>query len=150
MSAPASLVVELDVQVRLSQKVDVVAYFNGFDAAAQRHYAHVSVTEWGYDDEFQRPMAFLMETAHEEAIPFDLIPGGASTPMSGDITDSTEAVAGRTGRERDWSLDDFYALADAVTWIAEIYLDRVSPAERTEADERLATRLAARTETPLF
>lgn len=160
----ASLTVDLDLRVRLTQKIEMPAYFTALGsesplAGRQREiYADLDLYEWGFEEEHQRPIAWLLSLAHQEATPFNLVAGLGAHVVDGDVEDSEASVEGRHGPARDgtgrhWAQTDFYTLADQVDWVAEVYLARLDAdptSERTERDQVLAARLASRTDTPLF
>lgn len=146
---------DLSLTLHLSQRVDADVYFAGLDTPQTRErYRALDLVEWGFEEEYERPIAWLLAEADVEAAPLTLV--GDREPLHADVTRSEIRVFGRYGKDGHWTLDDFYDLADRVDWIAQTWLDHLAAnpnrgdGHRTERDRILATRLASRCDTPLF
>lgn len=123
-SVLGALSLEVTATIRVRQTVDLVAVFAGLHAVDQQHYQSLDLAEVGFEEEWERPLAFLWPE-DDDVVPFNLS-RSVNAPVWGDIQECEVRLRQRGetrhyGREAAWSEADFDMLVAQVPWMAAFH-----------------------------
>src|SRR4051812_21948324 len=121
--------VRVNAELRVEVEFNIIQYFKELTADDRtRHwYWNLSSTEWGFDHEWERPIAWLTQAVSEayEVTGMGGYPKGSPIRDQTDELDFTgDRVEERNGvrasfRDQYWTEEDFEALIAAVPWLGQ-------------------------------
>lgn len=112
--------VQFEFEVKTSAVINLVEHFTNMSPFHRSQYFTLDLAETGFEQEFERPIAWLMDVLQDEAMGFGsaMVTGGSAGFSDGDISDPDIRVH-RDDRDRygSWAEADFDALVVAVPWL---------------------------------
>ena len=121
--------VRVNAELNIEVEFNIVQYFKELtaDDRTRGQYWGLSSTEWGFDHEWERPIAWLTQEvseAYETTGMFGYPKGSAIRDHTGDIDFSGDTVEERNGvytkyENRYWTEEDFEVLIAAVPWLGK-------------------------------
>lgn len=129
--------------VRVHTTFDVVAFFAALTPVQRRRYENIDLYEYGFEDEYQRPAAYLMAHVvdNSETHVDDQHAQTRSDEADLDFRVLTSGTD-RTAEPWEWHQSDFDALAVEVPWLRDVYDTARAAAGELSPDE--ARRVALR------
>ena len=119
--------VRIDAELRVEVQFDIIRYFKEFtpDARRREWYWGMDLSEWGFDSEFERPIAWLTREVSEAYDPTGMGGYPKGHPIqdhTGGLDFSGERIEERNGvraghKDQYWTEADFEALIAAVPWL---------------------------------
>lgn len=107
--------VDFDFSVRISTTIDLIAFYAEMPESQRAEYWNHDIAEWGYDAEWERPIAYAMAWVDDG--------GDVMEPMGRGVVRSFVDTDWSDGPR--WSEEDFDALAAGVPWLDR--RERLSP-----------------------
>lgn len=119
--------VRIDAELHVEVEFNIVQYFREFtpDARHREMYWGLSLSEWGFESESERPIAWITQEVAEayEVTGMGGYPKGHPiNDQSGDLDFQGERIEERNGvragyQDQYWTQDDFETLIAAVPWL---------------------------------
>jgi len=119
--------------LHIEVEMDLAEHFSKLSTAFHRDYWEMHLIEWGYDKEYERPLAWVMSWLDQDLENADIgraTPGGTSKPSEIDWGEVRTEAGRPATRRKGWTEDDFAQLISLVPWMvpAEEESSRETPA----------------------
>jgi len=121
--------VRVNAELNIEVEFNIVQYFKELtaDDRTRHEYWSLSNTEWGFDHEWERPIAWLTQEvseAYETTGMFGYPKGSAIRDQTGELDFTGDKVEERNGvranyKDKYWTEADFEALIAAVPWLGQ-------------------------------
>lgn len=144
-----SITIRIEQQVVTTHTVDLVEFYTNLPQSLRDRYWQTDPVEWGFEDESDRPFAFITEMADlEVSSGLDARPGvRLQSPAYPDVRVEVARADGpfRWGSD-DLDENDFDTLTDAVPWLRPT----PDPADMSASEYEDYLRLPGDGDVPLF
>lgn len=124
---PDEMKVRIEAELNIEVEFDIVRYFveKMKDERTQQLYWKLNIAEWGYPEEWERPMAWLVQQVADAYETMGMVAYPRDVPFrdhSGELEFESERVETRNGertgyKDRYWVQSDFDTLVNAVPWL---------------------------------